>query len=295
MELENHLQDDQLDELAQKTSISRELLAHLAVVRETIYETDIGLEDLDDPDRFSAAIKEQIDQIHTDESAPTRLSASIKQNKGHLVPLTLIKQDRVSLPIKFFDFDDESRQKIRSSYALFGRMNLVKACYLIDILVLSLLEDELRKINNKETAVIDIHYETLNSDVYIELYLPKFMKFINNSQHNVVMNIRAIPSSITSLCLDEILKPFGKHATRRMVQIAPRMIEAHASAEVSVSSIVCSYSELVKFESDCSPLSKAKQHLSQTGILLVLRGLPSENEIVKFSKYGFDGFAVKRG
>ena len=294
MELENHLQDDQLNELARKTSISRELLAHLAVVRETIYETDIGLEHLDDPDLFSAAIKEQIDKIHTDESAPARLSASIKKNKGHLVQLTLIKQNRDTLPIKFFNFDDESRKIIRSSFALFGNVNLVKAGYLIDIHALSLMEDALRKVSQNETVVIDVHYETLNSDKYIELYLPKFMKFINNTQHNVVMNIRAIPSSITSLDLDDILKPFGKHAARHIVQIAPRMIETLANSGLTVPSIVCSYSELVRSGSDCSPFSKAKQKLSQAGILLVLRGLPSENEITEFSNYGFDGFAVNR-
>jgi hypothetical protein len=109
--LEGHILKDHLDDLAQKTSVSREILAHLVVVTEALYETEIGLEDIDDPDRFSAAIKKQVDKICADERAPTRLSLSIKQNKGHLVPLTLIRQDGVELPIKFFNFDKESRTK----------------------------------------------------------------------------------------------------------------------------------------------------------------------------------------
>jgi len=52
--------------------------------------------------------------------------------------------------------------------------------------------------------------ETLMSDDCLGGYLPKFMNFIKNSKHMVVINVRAIPSSITSLCLDEILRPFAR-------------------------------------------------------------------------------------
>lgn len=293
-ELEEHLQNDQLDELARETSISRELLAHLVVVTGSLYETEIGLGDIDDPDRFSAAIKEQCDKIYSDERAPTRLSESIKQDKGHLVPLSLITQGGDALPIKFFNYDDRSRQKIRSSFALFGKANLIKSGCLIDLLALGFLEAEARKTDQKDTIVVDVHFETLTSDDFLGLYLSKFMKFVNNSQHKVMMSVRAIPSDITSLGFDDILRPFGKHAAQPIIQIAPRMIEAHANAGLSVSSIVCSYSEMVRSEPDCALFSKTKQHLSKAGILLVLRGLPSENEIEKFSKYGFDGYAVSR-
>jgi hypothetical protein len=293
--LEGHILKDHLDDLAQKTSVSREILAHLVVVTEALYETEIGLEDIDDPDRFSAAIKKQVDKICADERAPTRLSLSIKQNKGHLVPLTLIRQDGVELPIKFFNFDKESRQKIRSCFALFSKENLIKAGYLIDLLTLSLLEEESRKINRNNTIVVDVHFETLNSPGNLDLYLPKFMIFANNTPYKIMINVRAIPFNMPRQRLEHIIKPLGKYAARRMVQIKPQTVEEHANAQLSVSSIVCSYSEMVRLPPDCSQFSRAKSHFSETGTLLILRGLSLEKEIANFSKYGFDGYAISRG
>ncbi len=289
--LEDHLQKDQLDELARKTSVSREMLSHLVLVTECLYEAEIGLEDLDDPDRLSAAVKAQIDDICTDTSAPTRLSASIRDD-GHLVPLTLFKQDGGALPIKFFNYDDESRQKLRSSFALFGADNLAKAGFLIDLMTLDLLEEEVKKIDRSDGIVVDANFDTLISEQYYRLYLSKFMKFANKSRHKIMINVRTIPADTTSMHLDEILRPLGKHAARRIVQITPGMIEAHASSRLPVSSMVFSYSEMVRSKPDCSLFTKEKQQLSKAGTLLILRGLPSQNDIVKFTKYNFDGYAV---
>tara|TARA_R110002110_G_scaffold78001_1_gene204720 strand:- start:167 stop:331 length:165 start_codon:yes stop_codon:yes gene_type:complete len=48
----------------------------------------------------------------------------------------------------------------------------------------------------------------------------------------------------------------------------------------------------VRSQLEPETFSKAKRQLSNDGILLMLRSLPSKKKMPRFSKYGFDGYAI---
>ena len=185
--LEEHLKTDQFDELVRITTVSKDLLYDLLTISRSDYETVINKEDLNDPDRFLATIKEQIYAFFRDEDMPEKLTESIKRNNGLLSPMVLLTQEGTKVPITFFDHDEKSRQKIKSSFALFGTEKLEEARFQVDLMVLEQLSRDIKKYNQIETVVVDVHFETLYSGDKLTLYLTKFIKFAESLPFKILI------------------------------------------------------------------------------------------------------------
>ena len=291
--LRDNLQDDQLDGFAKTVSIPRKLLAHAVVVSQSLFETEMAVADVGNENRFLVAIEEQVEKMRTDKSAPKKLCASIKKDKGRLEPSALISPNERLHGISFLNYDDASQHKLISSFALFGDHNLTTARYLIDILTLNLLKSKIKESEIKGTVVVDVHFDTLERDKSYLSYLNEYMPFTRDIKNNVIVNVRNVPLDITDVRLDEILEPLGASIAKRMVQITPSMIETHTSAGLPVSCIVLSHPELMRSKRNLPMISKASQSLSAAGTSLILRDVPSKDEIPEFIKYGFNGLAVK--
>ncbi len=290
--LEEHLKIDHFDELVRITTVSKDLLYDLLTISRSDYELVIDKEDLNDPDRFLATIKELIDAFFRDEDMPEKLAESIKQSNSCLSPLVLLTQEGAMVPITFFDQDEKSRQKIKSSFALFNAEKLEEAKFQVDLMFLEQLSRDIKKYNQVETTVVDVHFETLLSGDRLTLYLTNFIKLTESLPSRILINVIGFPAGQSNRFLCRILAPFGDYAERRIVQVSPRTIEAHANSDILVAGITLSYFDLVRSQLEPSFLLKAKRRLSRDGILLILRGLPSKKEMAQFSRYRFDGYAV---
>jgi len=293
--VEDHLRGEKLKHFAQQAKISRDLLADLAVVTEALYETEIWAGDADDPAQFAAAIQEQIEMINSDRRAPARLVKAISEGGSGLVPLKLLDHNGLVLPIRFFNFDAAARERIKASFALFNRENLVKAGYELDMLYLKLLEEQLGSFEMGHTIVVDVHFQTLMADHLVNKYLPQLIKFSLHVGNRIILNIRALPPNATGESIKRALKPLGKHASRRTVQLPPQAIRSFVESPWPVSGVVCSYFEAGFNELDHGLVRKAKQVLSDSRTLMIARGLPSRDAILQIRKLGFDGYAVSEG
>lgn len=161
--LQAHLVGDVLENLKPDASISNETMAHALTISEAHFESQVSREDLDDPARFEKAVRRAIETTQTDESAPGLLISSIKEDHGRLRPLDLVASYGTNIPIRFFNFDPHSREKMRSSFALYREENREKAEYLIDVLFLDFIAQEMRLLPINDIIVVDVHFGTLNS------------------------------------------------------------------------------------------------------------------------------------
>ena len=292
--LQDDLLEDQYDKLSKTYSISREKIEYALIARGSLFQVSISQEDLSDTAQFERAVLNVIEETRENEYAPTLLVTSIKNAHGSLKPFTLIACNGDTQPIRFFNYDESSKLKMRASFALFGRRNFVKAGFLIDALTLQLLEGETKQLPAEDIVVVDVHFETLISEDFASLYTQKFLKYTKNSRHATMINVRSIPRDITSASLEEILRPLGKAASRRSVQINPESIEAYSISRLPISCIVCSYSEMMQSKTALGVCLKVKPVLEKNGTLLILRGLDAMDEIPQLNLFGFDGYAVNK-
>ena len=292
-EITENLQGDELDEFATNTSIPRDVLAHAVVLSQSVFETTITSGDADSENRFLVAIEEQVALMSSDASAPEKLCDAIKRDRGHLERHNLVARKKHLRGLCFFEYDDASQQKITSSFTLFSRRNLIRAGYLLDVLTLSLLKNELRTNGQNSSVVVDVHFETLNNDKYYLLYLNQYSAFKKLCPSRVIINVRGVSQEATESDFEKILAPFESGVEARCVQLEASAINDCAGTVLPVASVVLSYRDVMQSRVELSAFPKISQTLSKSNTSLILRDFPSKDEILEFGKYGFEGFAVK--
>ena len=291
-QLADDLRGDQLDEFAGSASIPREVLAHAIVLSQAVFETSISRDDAADENRFLGAVEERISHMRSDAAAPDKLCGAIKKHNGRLERLALLTRKKRLQRYSFFNYDSASHQKITSSFALFDRENRVRAAYLLDMLTLNLLRNEIIGSSLKSPVIVDVHYDTLENDKYYLLYLNEYGTFKKHFSNKVMINVRGVPRDMTNAKLEKILTPFEIDLEARAVQISASAVKDHIDTGLSVSCIVLAYQELMQSGLDLPGFVEASAALSKSHITLLLRDFPSKNEVLEFAKYGFEGFAV---
>lgn len=244
------------------------------------------------PEAFEKAIYDVIEKTRINTRAPNLLVSAIRRERGYLSPLELYARNGTQLPIRFFNYDIRSVRKMRAGFAFFGPGNTEKARYLVDVLTLDLMEDAARGIGPKDIAVIDMHYDTLASRIYAAAYARKFLHFAEHTPYAFMINVRSVPLGLGSKVLGDMLRPLGKHANRRSIQIHPQELGSFAHGELPVSCLVCTRSKLAGFPEARDVFPRHKPALAKAGTLLVLRGLKDKSRISKFNELGFDGYAI---
>lgn len=292
-QIADDLQGDQLDDFATKTSIPREVLAHAIVLSQSVFETDIAPRDADDENRFLGAVEDQIKRMQSDVGAPDKLCNSIKKDNGRLERLALLTRKKRLQGLSFFNYDRASHQKITSSFGLFDLKNRVRASYLLDVLTLNLLRNEILGRSIKTPVVVDVHFDTLDNDKHYLLYLNEYSTFKKLFSNKVMINVRGVPRDMTNVELEKILAPFETDLEARAVQISASAVKDYVKSGLSVSCIVLAYQELMQSGLELPSFVEASAALSKSHITLVLRDFPSKNEVLEFAKYGFEGFAVR--
>lgn len=278
--------------LATEFGLDEAAIENALVVSEALFEITLDRGVLS-PEDFEQAVLEVIDNTRTNPRAPNLLAASVRNGEGHLMPLELYARDGSNLPIRFFNYDTTSTRKIRAGFAFFGENNREKAGYLVDVLTLDLMEGASRRIGPKEIAVIDVHFQTLASRIYSAAYIRKFLHFAEHTPCAFLLNVRSAPSGLAAEEFEAALRPLGRHANRRAIQITPSELETIATTNIPVSCLVCTYPELADFRSTRETFARHKSALAKAGTLLVLRGVSGVEQISALDRFGFDGYAVE--
>lgn len=291
-DFQSELLQDQREGLKQDYELTDEIIERALIVSESLFEIKLTRDELETQESFEKSVREIIEKTRNHPRAPNLLVSSIRKDDGHLAQLKLITRNNEPLPICFFNYDESSKQKLRASFTFFGKNNREKASYLVDALTLDLMGYASRWVGPRDIAVVDVHFETLASAIYATSYIRKFLHYTENTAYAFMLNIRATPKGMTPARLEEILRPLGKYAARRSIQVSPAEIAAFAEIEMPVACLVCSYSELVSSPAARDSIPRARQQLTRSGRLLVLRGIPDAGMIGDFKPLGFDGYAI---
>lgn len=283
---------EQHDEWKEKFDLTDEIIAQALIVSEALFEVTLSPEDMESSESFEDAVRNVIAKVCDNPRAPNLLVSSIRRDTGRLIQLKMVDSNNDPLPICFFNYDTASKLKMRAAFTFFGESNREKASYLIDALTLDLMEDAGRRITAKDIAVIDVHFETLASSIYSATFVRKFLHYVKNTAFACMLNIRSMPRSTAAEQLEELLRPFGKYAARRSMQIDPCDVADVAASDMPVSCVVCSYPQLMSCTGAADQLSEQKPAFSKAGTLLVLRGLGSIDEIEGAKWNVFDGYAI---
>lgn len=275
--------------------LPREMVEHALILSQALFEITIPQADVADPEEFKQAILDIVKQTREDDRSPSLLTNSMRMDDASLRPLALVTAGSNALPVRFFDFDEQSKRKMRASFAFFSDENRAKAGYLIDTLSLELLDPATRQISSKDVVVADVNFDTLASETFAPIYARKFKAFTEKCGHPVMINARSIPPGITDNQIKRLFNALGKYGDRRCVQIQPHAIEDFINSRLPVNCIVVSYPELKASGTALELFAKVKPELVATKTLLILRGIPNRNEIKQFNRYGFDGYAVEAG
>ena len=291
--LENYLGVDQFEDLVRSTTVPRETLKELVEITSSEYETEVGLDCLSNPQKFLTVIQDQIDKFHSEIGLPEKLRGHIKHTAGHVVPSQLFREGHAETPIRFFSYDNQSAQKIRSSYALFNEKDQAAAKFQTDLLTLELLQRDLKKHTGIKTIFVDVNYETISSTATQEEYEYHFQKFTKDTQIKPILNVLGFPPDMAKETLDALFAPFGNDGVRRLLQIPLRSIGVFANALLPVTGIVCSHSDFEGFQPDASEFTRAKNQFAKAGQLFILRGVPSGKEESFTKDYGFSGYSIQ--
>ena len=291
--IEQHLRSDKLDELSQEIDISRERLADLAIVSQALYETTLPQEAANDPLRFLEKIRRQVDKIGNDPTAPARLMKSIRDAGGKLVALPMFDNTGKRLPITFYNFDEYSRENIRSSLAIFPELQREKALYLVDTYHMKLLMDPLSSILDRGAIVVDVSYE--NAD------LPEVCAAVSvevRGGRGIVAAPRLsqcqrfFQKTRSPATSEKSLKVIEQHASHQMVQFRPKLLPSFLVSPWPISAIVLSFDELQSETVDAQLLTRAKSAAQGSRVLVIVRGVPTKHEVPKLKDMGFDGFCA---
>lgn len=286
------LEGGQLNDISSECEIPRETLANLLAVTQALYEPGFVRQFNRDLSQWSTAVHEEIQMIRSDEMAPSRLIEAIKRRGVTLDALEVRDNQGRLIPLRMFDLDDASRALVKSSFALFDEENLFKGQYFIDIMHLSLLARRVSCESENATLVVDVHYQTLTTPAYLESYLSAFDRLGSNTAGGLVVNVMNAPASLSSADFERALIPLGENGIRRTIQVTATTAGALAKSPLPVSAVIWPYSEVMPTAPDPALIKQAKLGPSESRILTIVRGLPSERAISKLRKHGFDGYAV---
>ena len=290
-DLPGRIIDDRREEMSREFQLDDTTIENALLVSAEFFE--IVLErNPQSPEAFEKAVFDVIENTRINSRAPNLLVSAIRRERGYLAPLELYARNGTQLPIRFFNYDTRSLRKMRAGFAFFGPSNTEKARYLLDVLTLDLMEDAARGIGQKDIAVIDMHYDTLASRIYAAAYARKFLHFAEHTPYAFMINVRSVPLGLRSKILGDMLRPLGKHANRRSIQLYPQELGAFAQGQLQASCLVCTSSKLAGFPEAKATFPRHKPALAKAGTLLVLRGLKDKSRISKLNELGFDGYAI---
>ncbi len=288
------LHQEKIPDLKKSKIHSEKDLNELTVVADKSYEAEISEEDVSPPERFAAKIQEDLDNFDETNSAklPSEMIDLLSENDAQLVLLKLCDQNKKALPIRIFNFDENSRKIISTSFKNFTTSELLEAQYKLDVLFLTLIEKHLNKPIKNKMLIIDVHCDTLLSDIYRKLYLAHLKDFMRISKDKIILNLRKIPPKTPVGTYKEITKSFANITKIVIGQLEPRDLNDFIKSPLPLGGIICSYLNTQFGDLNAVLLKKTRAALPNSKIPLIVRGVQSYEEIPTLHRLGFNGFGM---
>ena len=276
---------------------------HIEKIPEIIEKTNLTDEQLAQLDIISDGIYEQLNQKAESSSAAQQKLISeivnvndfigfLENNNNGLQKLKLLDMKLQELPIKIYNFHEVDREIISSCFKKFKGDRLSSAEYELDMLFLRTLKEQSRLDKKTGALLVDAHYDTIRSVKFRGTYLPELRSLAKTSKDKVVLNVRRIPSNINVKSFKEQLKPISKDIKATTAQLAPNEYSNFIKTPLPVSGLICSYmsTQLDEFNNELLP--KVKKSLPNSNIPMIVRGIPTEQEIDTLAELGFTGFGI---